>query len=40
VLREEGRLAVAGGGMHERQSMPVGTPQSIEQPLPLQERKR
>ena len=40
VLREKGRLAVAGRGMHERQSMPVGTPQSIEQPLPLQERKR
>ena len=40
MLREEGRLAVAGRGMHERQSMPVRATQPIQQPLPLQERKR
>src|SRR3989441_703416 len=40
VLRQEGRLAVAGGRVHQREPMALRAPKPLEEPLPLQQRER
>jgi hypothetical protein len=40
VLRQHGRLAVAGGRVHQRQPVATGPLEPIEQPLPSQEWER
>jgi hypothetical protein len=40
VLGEDGRLTVPGGGVNERQPVTLRAFQTIEQPLPPEERKR